>query len=50
MERAFEDVLSMLGPGQSVRMETGSAIYKGPYESHILEVNSEGVRIAAADG
>lgn len=47
MERAFEDVLSMLGPGQSVRMETGSAIYKGPYESHILEVNSEGVRIAA---
>ena len=39
MERAFEDVLSMLGPGQSVRLETGSAIYRGPYESHILEVN-----------
>lgn len=47
MERAFEDVLSMLGPGQSVRLETGSAIYRGPYESHILEVSVAGVRIAA---
>jgi len=47
MERTFEDVLSMLGPGQRVRLETGSTIYRGPYESHILEVDSGGVRIAA---
>lgn len=47
MERAFEDVLSMLGPGQGVVLETGSAIYRGPYESHILEVSDEGVRIAS---
>lgn len=46
MERAFEDVLSMLGPGQSVTLETGSAIFKGPYETHILEVNEGGVRVA----
>lgn len=37
----------MLGPGQSVTLETGSAIYKGPYESHILEVSGNGVRIAS---
>lgn len=47
MERSFEDVLGMLGPGQSVTLETGSVIYKGPYESHILEVHATGVRIAA---
>ena len=37
----------MLGPGQNVTLETGSVIYKGPYESHILEVHPTGVRIAA---
>lgn len=47
MEKAFEDVLSMLGPGQSVSLETGSPIYKGPYQSHILAVDAESVRIAA---
>lgn len=36
----------MLGPGQSVTLETGSAIFKGPYETHILEVNEGGVRVA----
>lgn len=47
MEQPFEDVLGMLGSGQSVTLETGSPIYKGPYTSHILEVGPEGVRVAA---
>lgn len=45
-ERSFEDLLSMLGPGQHVTMETGSSIYKGPYDSHILRADEEGVRVA----
>lgn len=47
MERSFEEILSMLGPGQNVTLETGSVIYKGPYESHILEVHATGLRVAA---
>ncbi|MBO2521167.1 MAG: P-loop NTPase [Clostridia bacterium] len=47
MERSFEEILSILEPGQEVTLETGSVIFKGPYHSRILEVLATGLRIAA---
>lgn len=46
MEKPLEHLLGALGAGRRVQLETGSAIYRGPYESQILGVEEEGVRVA----
>lgn len=46
MEKPLEHLLGALGAGRRVQLETGSAIYRGPYESQILGVDEEGVRVA----
>lgn len=47
MRYTFKDVLTTLEAGGGVTLETGSAIYKGPYESRIVEVTTDDVRIAS---
>lgn len=46
MEKPFGDLSRLLEPGQRVQLETGSAIYRGPYESSVLSADGEGLRVA----
>lgn len=46
MEKPFGDLSRLLEPGQRVQLETGSAIYRGPYESYVLSADEEGIRVA----
>ena len=46
MSIPFEQAVRSLNPGQTVRLEPGSPIYRGPYTTTVLGVSPDGVRVA----
>lgn len=46
MSTAYEEAIRMLAPGQSVTLEPGSPIHKGPYSSMVLGVSDDGIRVS----
>lgn len=46
MSLPFEQAVRSLKPGQTVRLEPGSPIYRGPYHATVLGVNGDGMRIS----
>lgn len=46
MPLGTQNGLRLLQPGQSIVLQTSSSIYRGPYQSHVLNLTDAGVRIA----